>query len=367
MAMGFKKEHWRELSRDAAGKIVLAAFAAGVLAAVLVFGKLGWHVLRELAPKGRMFFISEMRPLWEFPEAAVPHAVASIVTLLLVWGGGRERAGRCIFWGIAFVFGLLVARNYAMSILLMSAAALVGIPTLKPLRKQVLLRSQGTILVIAALVAVVQAVRASEPIFGGGLYEGIKALEAAGFVKGNSLPEPIFNSFEVGGCLNYVWEGEPKTFIDGRSVGSETHIATFRSIVEGNATLSSLKAQGTNTIVTKALFRNSGRIYPMLFYLFASPEWSLVNASDALVFVRTEKLDGIRPLNKADGWDFVGRETAMLEKRSEAPYLPYNYAIVALMKRNISEARRLYEIAAQVQPQLASEHRFIVEMTGLAR
>jgi hypothetical protein len=326
--------------------------------AVVDAAHFAWAVFDGLRAGGRMADIVEMMPLWAFPGQAIVFALACALLLALTWGARAGRRRRVLLWLPALVLALPAARNEALSLLAMVPGALEGLSSRRePSPRWRVALAFSPILVVALGVTVSALER--DPPWGVGLVGDLFPRDAAAFVRDQRVQGPVFNTFETGGCLNWTWDGSPRTFIDGRALGGREHLAAMRAVLEGNLVV--LDEQGICTVVIRTLYQGSGRLLPVVPALLYHPGWKLVRASDALVFVRATDSPGLPALSPVEGWRTVAWECEVLERTGRyAPHLPYNRARAAWMQGDADGARRWWAKALDEAPELAEAYRNIV-------
>jgi hypothetical protein len=177
--------------------------------------------------------------------------------------------------------------------------------------------------------------------------------ESAAFVIDNALPAEVFNSFDIGGYLDWSWKGTPPIFIDGRGKGGETFLLDFQRLTDGVGLWPLLDRYGINTVITRGCYLSSGRIFPNVLMLLAHPNWRLVFAADALVFTRANVRQEVATLAPVAGWDYLLREVTHLEwVDPDRPHLRFTKALAFYNLGRIEEARREFFLAVAAHPEL---------------
>lgn len=290
-----------------------AALGAGLAAAVPLLA-FGWHVLGQL-DGGALSTVSEMQPTWAFPEVLRPFAALVALAAALAWGARRGRSGRLLLVALAAAAGLVVVRNVALAALALAPPALAGLEGWRRLgwRGAPALALAAGLLIPAGVAVAALAER--DPAPGLGLDWSVVPRDAAAFAR--ALPGPHFNGWDAGGWLDLTWAGSPRTFLDGRLIDA-ARVRDHDAVAEGADPGAALDRLGIQTVMLQPLYRSDGALLPVVPWLLASPRWSLVRASDGLVFVRAGRPGGPAPLPAADGWRLVGREAERAWARSRA-------------------------------------------------
>jgi hypothetical protein len=303
------RSRWSATPRWARG----AALGVG-LAALWPIASFGWRV-RGLLDGGVLVGVTEMLPAWRFPEALWPLVAAAAAAAVLAWGAPRGRAGRLLLVALATATGLVVVRNVALAALALVPPALAGLdgwPLLGGRRAAALALALG--LALPAGVAG-RALADRDPPPGVGLDESVVARDAAAFAR--RLPGPHLNSWDLGGWLDLTWAGHPPTFLDGRLIDRD-RVRDHDAVIEATAPGETLDRLGIRTVLLQPLYRYDGALLPVVPWLLARPEWSLVRASDGLVFTRAPAPPGVVPLPPGLGWRLVEREAGRAAARSTA-------------------------------------------------
>lgn len=321
-APAFWAAQWRGGWRRRLG---LALLFAAVLFAVPVAARFAAFVLRDLQAGGSLSAITEMQPLWTFPELAVPFWVAAGVGLLLCWGAREGRARRLVIWAGAVCLGTLAARNVAFAAFAMLPPGLEGAAALR-----VGLPRRLPALLAAACAAALGALALADPAqpWGLGVRWELFPRDAAAFVKRGTLPGPFLNSLDIGGYLDWAWQGRPATFIDGRVGGENQAFSDLRRVSEGESPSEVLDRRGIRGVITRAVYYDSGRVFPLVFWLLGRPEWRLVRATDALVFAREPLPAGVVPLDPRQAWRYLLWENEVnAAEGGDRPHYRYNRAL----------------------------------------
>ncbi len=349
----FWREAWSRRRLVPLAAVALALAFAGASAA-----RFGAEVLGYLRQGGLLVGVTEMRPTWEFPEVLWPFLAVAALALVLSLGAPEGRWRRAALWLVALALGLAVVRNVAFALLAMAAAALPGlaagrgdvVPGLGP-------RAARAAAAAIALALLGLALRDVDPPWGVGVRWALVPREAARFVAERSPPGPVFNSWDLGGYLDWAWGGRPRTFLDGRLV-STALVAEHDAVVDLLGPEPVLARYGFGTVLLQALYRDSGRILPAVGFFLEHPGWRLVHASDALVFARLPLPPGLEPLRAAEAWREVLREVEGLRgARPEPPHLLYARTVALdRLGERLAAAASLREAMA-AHPELAAYYR----------
>ncbi len=162
------------------------------------------------------------------------------------------------------------------------------------------------------------------------------------------LPEPVFNSFDFGGYLDFAWAGRPHTFLDGR-LSPLSRVADHAALTRVGDPEGVLARNGFRTIVVKPLYDHYGSLVPIVPWLLERAEWSLVRATDALVFVRQPLPPGIHALPASAAWRHV-------LQRARGPDGPYTAAIALLQLGDERAPARAFTDGLQRNPAAASQY-----------
>lgn len=343
---------WKNLVKTPGG--LTAAALLGILALTAAWSAVEFavHVLAAMSGGGRMAFINEMLPLWRFPEIALPFGLLAALALAMSWGGPQGRVRRLAQWAASFVMAVLVARNYGMSLLFMTPPALEGFFSyrLAPLARRARMCLAAGLSAMAVFTVI--SLRDTDPAWGAGVDAELFPADAAAFHKNAGIPAPVFNSFDIGGYLDYAWRGTPRTYIDGRATAVPGRIEIFQEITNSADPFSRLDSEGINSVVTRGVFQNSGRIFPLAAALLQNPEWKLVRATDALVFARAGRMPEKTAIPGTEGWRFIARECALLTGRGRSgPHFDYTLGISLLMSGETEKGMDLLRIAAATHPE----------------
>ncbi|MBI5014191.1 MAG: hypothetical protein HZB55_01710 [Deltaproteobacteria bacterium] len=299
--LDFWRAQWGQAHRRPliVGLAVLAA-AGGWRAASVVLS-----ILQAKRADGGLSLVTEMQPVWTFPELLVPFGAAALLCLALSWSVPEGRGRRLALWALAVALGSVAARNVGLGLLGLAPPAMEGIVRSTWHERLLVRRAVPALAGVAAVVLVAAAVQDRDPPWGVGVRWELVPRDAARFVKDASLPAPLLNSFDIGGYLDWAWGGAPPTFIDGRVFGANPTFADLDALENAQGAEGILERRGIRTIVLRALFYDSGRLLPLVEWLLSRPDWSLVRANDALVFVRAPLPERLEPLHPREAWRYV--------------------------------------------------------------
>lgn len=330
------------------------------LLALLLYG-VGRFALRiyfYLTSGGILIGVSEMRPTWEFPDLFWKYLVGVLLAVVLSLLVAEGRWRRLLLLFLAILPGLIVVRNIPISLLFMAFVAIEGVRrwTLPPW-------IQGTqrllpgLFVLVLLGSALYMVRSPYPAWGIGVHWEYFPRQAADYIVQQHLPAPVFNNWGCGGYLNWRWQGEPKPFLDGR-LGSKEIMSDHDRILDGDGYAQILDRYGIRTILLQPFYENSGRLHPVVRTLFADRRWVLVDASDALIFVRTTDQNGLTALPAEAGWQLVLRQADRLGRLDpNMNHLNFTRGIALLSLGRVDEARIAFRNGFAQAPELTERYR----------
>lgn len=312
-----------------------------------------WFVAREIRDGGLLAQVTEMRSTWEFPSVLWPFASVAAAGAVLAWGAPAGRWRRVGVWAAALVTGLVVVRNVAFAALAMVPGALEGLSSFPPRSARARLLAPAGPVVLAVLL--VLALRDRDPPWGAGVdWRGLPR-QSAEFVKTSGVPFPVFNTWDQGGYLDWAWNGEPRTFADGR-LHDAAALADHDSVMSGSPG-AVLERRGFRTVLLQPLFRNSARIAPAVFWFTSNPGWRLVHASDALVFTVAPLPPGVSELPRREAWRVVSRYADLLAEQNEwPPHVEFTRAIALLELGDARAALAAYERGVRAAPVVARQY-----------
>ncbi|RMF87414.1 MAG: hypothetical protein D6739_01720, partial [Nitrospirae bacterium] len=213
--------------------------------------------------------------------------------------------------------------------------------------------------VAAAAAAAVAAIAVADrdPPWGVGVvWDGVPR-EAARFVADHHLPPTVYNDFDTGSYLNWAWAGAPPTFQDGRALGGVAFVRDCDRILRGRGIEPLLARYRVQTVLTSTLFPSSGRIFPSVWHWMTSPAWRLVDASDALVFVRAGAAPGVPGLPRRLGWRRIALDgEAVAASRPAAAHAAYTAAVAWTLAGDTERARLWRRRARERHPELAAAY-----------
>lgn len=350
-------DFWRACWGDVRLRPVLFLFAAGASYGAYRAAGVAVSILGAMGGGGALSHVTEMQVLWAVPEFAGPFGLVAALALICCWGERLGRLRRLALWGIAVAIGSLAARNYAFALLALVVPSLEGLPALAGRIAGAAARWVLAVPVAAATGLVLLALGDSDPPWGVGVRWELFPRDAAAFVKDENLPAPVLNSLDIGGYLAWAWGGAPATFIDGRVFGENPFLKDLTDVQNLRDAEAILARLGTRTVVVRALYYNSGRLLPLVSWLLERPEWALVRATDALVFVRTPLSGGISPLPSGHAWQYVLWEADV--KAAEgvvAPHLEYSRGIAWFRQGLHDQARAAFGRGLARHPEWADHY-----------
>ncbi len=331
----------------------LAALAAAALVG-LGAARFAWRVVEYLAPGGLLGGITEMQPTWRYPALFLQLALLSGAGAVLAWGGRSGRAARLALCLAAALLGAVVARNVGFAALAMIPGALEGIASWAPLGARAPRAvAPACALGVAALLAL--ALLDRDPPFGAGVDWRWFPRDAAEFVRARPLLRPVFNSMDVGGYLDWAWNGRPRTFLDGRLADAAT-LADHDAVVHG-APAEPLSRRGISTALVQPMY-SSGRLLQAIAWFLRSPRWRIVRATDALVFAAEPLPTGLEPIPPSEAWKAVLRAADVLEDQAERPpHLDFTRALALVQLGDRQAALEAFERGRQRFPRAAEQYR----------
>ncbi len=348
---------WRDQMATPAGRIFIATLVLVLMPAWYHIFLFALQVLTYVKPGKLLAGVTEMRPLWEFPELMLPCGTVALAGLGCSWGARDGRVGRLFLWCLAAAAALMVARNAAMALLAMVPGALIGLSAHDRWLSGRLTRMVAVLSLLLMIGLVTCSVRDRETPWGIGVDWLLFPRDAAWFVKQHSASAKVFNNWDCGGYLAWAWEGQPPTFLDGR-LGTPEIVAEHDAVVDGLDPAATLEKYGLTTVLLQPLYYNSGRIVPALYWLLAQPEWSLVRASDALVFMRHPLPPGLISLSAVDAWRAMARHFNLLAQgMPDRPHLIYSRAVAAYFSGDLLAAQELVKEGARLHPELMEAYR----------
>ncbi len=341
----------------AASPVALALGGAAVLFAMAVAVRFAARVAR-LVLEGQISGALEMKPAWRFPEAFVPFLIVVAFAILLAWGDRQGRLRRIALALPAVALGSIVVRNLAFAALCLLPAAFAGLDRWPAPRHTRVARLLPVLPLVAAIALLVEAMANPSEEWGVGIVADSVPRDAAEFVARAHLPEPVFNSFDYGGYLDFAWAGRPHTFLDGR-LSPPSRVADHAALTRLRDPEGVLARNGFRTIVLKPLYDHYGSIVPLVPWLLERPEWSLVRATDALVFIRGPPPPPIQGVPASAAWRYVLRH-------AHGPHGPFTAAIAFLQLGDERAAARAFNEGLQRNPAAAGQYATLGEYLGFA-
>lgn len=330
------------------------------LLAILLYG-VGRFALRiyfYLTSGGVLIGVTEMRPTWEFPDLFWKYLVGVLLAVVLSLLVEEGRWRRLLLLFVALLPGLIVVRNVPLTLIFMAFIAIEGVRkwTLPPWIEGIQ-RSFSGLFVLVILGSALYMVRLPYPAWGTGVHWEYFPRQAADYVLQERLPAPVFNDWGCGGYLNWRWQGTPRHFLDGH-LGSKEIMSDHDRILDGVGYGSILERYGIRTILLQPFYLNSGRLHPVVRNLFSDRRWVLVDASDALVFVRTTDQNGLTALPVEAGWQLVLRQADRLGRLDpNMNHLDFTRGIALLSLGRVDEARIAFRRGFDNFPELVDRYR----------
>lgn len=351
------KRVWIRLFEGKTGKIVLLFSAMIILASLYYSIKFAVFVFENLMNQGMLAQITEMRPVWEFPDIALFYLVVVVISVLFCFMGERKRLTRLLFILVTTFLGSIVVRNVALAVIFMAPLALQSLSENRPnvwlMRKSRLLA--GAVLLSIALLTVAK-VNDDNPPWGMGVEWEWFPRDAAAYVKERGLPSEVFNNWDCGGYLVWAWENGPAVFMDGR-LGVKAKVEDYDQILLGQSVAPLFEKYSINTVLTQSIYVNDGRIFPLVQRLMFDPEWKLIRATDALVFVRKAQIGQAPELPTAEAWKLVLRQAENLAKHDpDAEHLEFTRATAYFNLGDRNRALQSFKAGAGKFPAVAQQY-----------
>ncbi len=287
----------------ASSRLAIVLGGTAVVFAMVAAGRFAVRVAHHFLD-GQLSTVLEMEPAWRFPGVFLPFVIVATFAVLLAWGDREGRLRRLALLFAAMAIGSIVVRNLAFAALCLAPAAFAGLERWPAPPIKIGARLLPPLAVAAGVALVVQAAIDPSEEWGVGIVPDSVPRDSAAFVVRGGLPEPVFNSFDFGGYLNFAWAGRPHTFLDGR-LSPPSRVADHAALTRLGDAEGVLSRNGFQTIVLKPLYEHYGSLVPVVPWLLEHREWSLVRATDALVFVRNPLPPGIHALPASAAWRHV--------------------------------------------------------------
>ncbi len=355
-------DFWRREWATRRGRILIAlsllAASLACLGAILFLVP----VLGDLVKGKAMAGINEMHPLTRFPALLLHFSLAGAFALALAWGGRNDRWRRVLLALLAAVPALLATRNLAFSAIGLAFPALEGLKTLRLPGGKGWTRAAATVLVLSTL--------GTASLWGVFLTRQARSLPsgppwtAARFVADNHLPSPVMNQMEMGGFLNWAWNGTPPTFLDGRDMGDNRVFLDYLAMLSGPDTETLLRQYGIRTVLTRSQDWVRPELFPLFEHLQGSDDWKLVHRSDALVYVR-QPPPGLPLLDKKEGWAFAQMEARRRALGTSSPHLPFILGACMLGQGQRMEAMSFFLGAIRRYPELYPRYSAYLARLGI--
>lgn len=330
------------------------------LVALLLYGvgRFALRIYSYMAAGGVLVEVTEMRPTWEFPDLLWMYLVGVLFAAGLSVLAKEGRRRRLCLLLIALLPGLIVVRNVPLTMIFMAFVAIEGARG-RPLPPQIQVgaRQFAVLYVLILLGSSITIARLPSPAWGTGVQWEYFPRQAAEYVAQQHLPAPIFNNWDCGGYLNWRWQGTPVPFLDGR-LGSKEIMTDHDRILEADDYAGILDRLGIRTILLQPFYQNSGRLLPVVRLLLADRRWILVDASDALVFVRAADLNGLAPLSGQAGWQLVLLQADRIGRlEPDKPHLDFTRGMALLALGRIVDARSAFLRGFEQAPELTDYYR----------
>ncbi|PLX95978.1 MAG: hypothetical protein C0621_02700 [Desulfuromonas sp.] len=352
-----KPGFWRTQFRSPPFLLILVPLI-GVL--LLYSGRFANYVFTLLEQGNVLTGVVEMRPSWHFPMLFWPFLITTALAFALALAPREGRIQRATLITIALLPGLLAVRNIPLSLLFVSFMAAEGVrrTTLNLTRPKYLPLLTGGLLVLALLLGG-RELRMVDPPFGTGVQWDWFPKESSEFVARNHLTGPLFNNWDWGGYLLWSLEGAPKPFLDGRFNGSKEKLADYDRIFAGDQHEPLLNKYEIETILIRPLYLDSGRTFPLVTRLLFSRHWRLVDAQDALVFVRKDLFPELKTLPLAEGWRLIIRQAEALKRndpRFEHPHLDFTRGLAYMAVGEYTLAQNAFQKGKEEFPEIAKQY-----------
>jgi tetratricopeptide (TPR) repeat protein len=342
----------REPARLFAG---LALCGIGSLAAALVnpYGLEQLLLPLSLAQENEMLKdIVEFLPVYK-TEYMLPYILLAAASILALFVQPKKRF---VDWILFFVFGYMAfryVRNVALFALVMYVPIARGAayladhsPRLKNLGIKRFLWPSAAVVIVYTLAAMVLS-----SAWGSGPRAGEYPEKSARIIKELHPPGRIFNFYDMGGYLEWVFDGEYQVSIDSRQLKMDRSLVLHDFVLSADVYWQrTLERYNVNTIVIPATLPYSGMLVPLVPVLAEHPGWVLA-ATDkkALLFFRRDlmpRLPAKYRLDKKQVWHQIIHEArTVIENHPDHPkaYLALGQAQLRMGKRKAAiEAYRRY-------------------------
>lgn len=331
-----------------------------LIVAFLLFGvaRFALQIYSYLSSGGLLSGVTEMRPTWEFHDLLWKYLAMVVLAAGLSILAPEGRWRRLFLLFLALVPGLIVVRNVTLSLIFIAFIAIEGVRIWPlPSRVQGEQRFLAGLLILSLTATGIYLARLPYPAWGPGVHWEYFPRQAAEYVAQQHPAAPVFNNWDSGGYLNWRWHGNPEVFLDGR-LGSKEIMDDHDRVLEGDDYERILDRHGSRTILLQPFYLNSGRLLPVVRNLLSDRRWSLVDASDALVFVRTADLNGVTPLPAEAGWQLVLRQADRLGRLDpDMLHLEFTRGLAFLALGRVDEARRAFQRGFELAPELTERYR----------
>lgn len=339
-----------EVARTAAG-LALVGFCSVALSLVNPNGLEQLLMPFSLAGQGEMLKdLVEFLPVYK-TEYLLPYLaliIISAVALIL------QPKKRIVYWILFFVFGYMAftfVRNLALFALVMfvpvSRASLYlwdryfSSMTAGGVAANRLIR-----FVTAAVVIYTMGAMVLSPSWGTGPAAGEFPEKTASVVMELKPPGRIFNFYDMGGYLSWVFDGRYQVSIDSRQLSKDKSLVLHDDVLTVDKEWEAiLDRYEVNSIILPATLPYSGQLIPLVPHLADHPGWILAATEErAMLFLRNgavPRLPKTRQLDKRLVWKQIIKEAEKnIEKYPEHPM-----AYLALGRARLRSGKRSEAIA----------------------
>ncbi len=341
-------------------KVALITMLSGGIVSLFLLRHVFQVFFRSL---GKLMTINEMQPLWVFPEYFVPYSLIFLLFITLNFLLPSPAYKRCAVLLILYVMGAFIARNSAFFLFATLPHTIRTLTELSwPNQRLAPLVKHGCSLAILTIFVLIALDK--DPEIGLGLNKQFTPLRSMEFIAKNLDQPVIFNDLDWGGHILWRSAGNITPFIDGRLAANLTKFDDYGKIINAQATRDNLKLYRIDTILTRGIYINSGRIYPLIFHLYSSNEWPLWNADDGLVF-SNRSLTNHNKLNKRQIWEYMLHKIDHLEGLDgNPPHLLYSKGIALYMLGQMDPSKIAFNNALNQFPALRRNYAPYLRILG---
>ena len=198
-----------------------------------------------------------------------------------------------------------------------------------------------------------------------GINEKFFPIQSTEYISKNLDQPVVFNDLDWGGYLLWRSAGKITPFVDGRLGAKTSKFDDYGNIINAQSPGILLSQYGINTILTRGLYLNSGRIYPLLFFLNFNNEWHLLNAKDGLVF-STTVLPGSVVIDKKIIWESLLMQIDHIDSLDgRIPHLLYSKGVALYMLGEAEHSRNVFLRAFNDSPELKDNYAMFLQGVGL--